>query len=244
MPEPVAPTVLSHGPGGDYASGHAGEIDPVGLGRDAVSGRGRVGPRSDQKRGPQAAVGKPKRDVLGEQARRASAPFGGFPVEAAERHLINYHSQFEEGTDNDIFFRTTRAIVVAARRWRKVANDRVKAVGQTMARWETLFLVAFSGEELTQGELARLISIEGPTMVRMLDTLAQDGLIERRQSEVDRRVTTNRITPKGHRVIREVMAITNTLRADLLRDIDPERLAITIDTLGLILTRLDEMRDG
>ncbi len=244
MPEAFPLVPLSHGLVGDYALDHAGEIEPVDPMADTVSGRGRVGPRSDQKRGPQAAVGKPRRDVISDQAKRAAAPFGGFPMEAAERHLINYHSQFEEGTDNDIFFRTTRAIVVAARRWRKVANDRVKAVGQTMARWETLFLVAFSGEELTQGELARLISVEGPTMVRMLDTLAQDGLIERRQSETDRRVTVNTITPKGHRVIREVMAITNVLRADLLRNIDPERLAITIDTLGLILTRLDEMREG
>jgi MarR family transcriptional regulator for hemolysin len=241
MPDAVDPPPLSHGPGEGYAVEHAGEIDQSG---DAVSTRGRVGPRSGQKRGPQAAVGKPTRDVLTDQALRAAAPFGGFPIEAAERHLINYHSQFEEGTDNDIFFRTTRAIVVAARRWRKVANDRVKAVDQTMARWETLFLVAFSGEELTQGELARLISVEGPTMVRMLDALAQDGLIERRQSETDRRVTINTITTKGHKVIREVMAITNVLRADLLKDIDPERLAITIDTLGLILSRLDEMREG
>ena len=209
-----------------------------------VSGRGRIGPRSEHKRGPQAALGKPGRDVPGEQARRATAPFGGFTVEDAERHLINYHSQFAEGTDNDIFFRTTRAIVVAGRRWRKVANDRVKAVGQTMARWETLFLVAFSGEELTQGELAWLISVEGPTMVRMLDALARDGLIDRRQSEADRRVTVNTITTRGHKVIRDVMAITNVLRADLLKDIDPERLAITIDTLGLILARLDEMREG
>jgi DNA-binding MarR family transcriptional regulator len=232
---------LSHAPAGGYASEHVGEIDHD---ENAVSTRGRVGPRSGQKRGPQAAIGKPRRDVLSDQARRATAPFGGFPIGDAERHLINYHSQFEEGTDNDIFFRTTRAIVVAGRRWRKVANDRVKAVGQTMARWETLFLVAFSGEELTQGELARLISVEGPTMVRMLDALAQDGLIERRQSETDRRVTVNTITTKGHKVIRDVMAITNALRMDLLKDVDPEKLAITIETLGLILSRLDEMREG
>ena len=205
---------------------------------DVVSGTKRGGPRASQKRGPQAARNT---DVLSEQTRRLTA-FNHDVIENAERHLVNYHTHFAEGTDDDVYFRTTRAIVVAARRWRKVANDRVKAVGQTMARWETLFLVAFSGEELTQGELARLISVEGPTAVRMLDLLAQDGLIERRQSETDRRVTTNRITPKGTAVIHEIMGVTNALRADLLKDIDPERLAITIDTLSQILVRLDEMR--
>lgn len=204
-----------------------------------MSAKGRNGPRSEQKRGPKAA---PKRDVLAEQARRATAPFGGYPVDEAERHLISYHSQFEEGTDDDIYFRTTRAIVVAARRWRKIANDRVKGLGQTMARWETLFLVAFSGDELTQGELARLISVEGPTMVRMLDTLAQDGLIERQQSEADRRVTVNKVTPKGKKVIREIMSVTNGLRTELLHDIDPDKLEITIGVMSQILRRLDEMR--
>jgi MarR family transcriptional regulator for hemolysin len=205
---------------------------------DGVTGKSRR-PRSEQRRGPKTAS---KRDVLTEQVDRVSAPHSGFPHGALEREFDDYHRQFAGADEPDVYFRATRAIVVAARRWRKVANERVKAVGQTMARWETLFLVAFSGEELTQGELARLISVEGPTMVRMLDTLAKDGLIERRQSDADRRVTMNKITPKGMRVIREIMAITNVLRADLLRDVDPKTLAITIDTLNHILRRLDEMR--
>ena len=197
------------------------------------------GARARQKRGPLAAHGATRRDPLSEQVARMAATSG---EEESERHLINYHRHFIKGTSSDGYFRATRAIVVAARRWRKVANDRVKAVGQTMARWETLFLVAFSDSEYTQSELARLISVEGPTMVRMLDLLAKDGLIERRQSEADRRVTTNRITPKGKEVIGEIMAITNVLRADVLRDIDPERLAICVDVLTQILKRLDEMR--
>jgi MarR family transcriptional regulator for hemolysin len=204
-----------------------------------VTDKSRRRPRSEQRRGPKAA---PKRDVLTEQVKRVSAPHSGYPHDTSERHLDEYHRQFAGDDEPDVYFRATRAIVVAARRWRKVANERVKAVGQTMARWETLFLVAFSDEELTQGELARLISVEGPTMVRMLDTLAKDGLIERRQSGTDRRVTVNSITPKGMQVIREIMAITNLLRVELLKDLDPKKLAITIETLNEILRRIDRMR--
>jgi MarR family transcriptional regulator for hemolysin len=79
-------------------------------------------------------------------------------------------------------------------------------------------------------------------MVRMLDILARDGLIERRQSGTDRRVTYNSITPKGKKVIRDIMTITNALRTELLHDIEPEKLAVTVETLSLILRRLDEMR--
>jgi MarR family transcriptional regulator for hemolysin len=79
-------------------------------------------------------------------------------------------------------------------------------------------------------------------MVRMLDVLAKDGLIERRQSDTDRRMTTNRITPKGELVIDEIMAMTNLLRADLLRDIDPDKLTVFLEVLSRILLKLDEMR--
>ena len=191
-------------------------------------------PRSSKKRGPRAAGGKFVPD-------RRPLPEGGFGQSDGERHLISYHQQFGDGSDNDSYYNATRAIVVAARRWRKLANERVKTIGQTMARWETLFLVAFSGQELTQSELARLISVEGPTMVRMLDVLARDGLIERRQSETDRRVTINRITPAGLAVIAQIMGITNVLRRDLLCEIAPERLEICIDVLEQILGKLDRM---
>ncbi|WP_404712940.1 MarR family winged helix-turn-helix transcriptional regulator [Sphingomonas sp. MMS24-J13] len=190
------------------------------------------GPRSEKRRGPRGT----------DSAGRAPPPDGGYDTDVSNRHLISYHEQFGDGSENDGFYNATRAMVVAARRWRKLANERVKAVGQTMARWETLFLVAFADVDLTQSELARLISVEGPTMVRMLDVLARDGLIERSQSESDRRVTINRITPAGLQVIAQIMGVTNNLRRELLSDIDPERLAICVDVLNQILGRLDEMR--
>jgi DNA-binding MarR family transcriptional regulator len=162
-------------------------------------------------------------------------------VDAADRRLSNYRKQFIGGAENEAYFRATRAIVTAARRWRKLANDRVKNIGQTMARWETLFLVALSGDEITQGELARLISVEGPTMVRMLDVLAKDGLIARRQSSTDRRVTTNRIMPKGMHAIRDIMDITDKLRAEVMGNIDDRRLEIFTDVLTQILRNIDEV---
>ncbi len=141
--------------------------------------------------------------------------------------------------NEDIYYRVTRDLVVAARRWRKLSNDRIRMVGQSMARWETLFVVAFCGEALTQTDLARMIGIEGPTLVRMLDLLAQEGLIERRQSEADRRMTTNSITPEGRRMIDRIMVVTNGLGAELLQGIDPGELDTTLKVLSQIIARLD-----
>jgi len=161
---------------------------------------------------------------------------------ALDDRLAEYHRVHREEGDGDLLYRTTREIVVAGRRWRKLANDRIRPTGHTMARWETLFLVAFSDHALTQGELAKEIGIEGPTLVRMLDVLAKEGLIERRQSEIDRRVTTNVITDRGLQAIDQIMSITNALRAEMLQGIDPGEVRIMLKVLDQIIERIDGMR--
>jgi MarR family transcriptional regulator for hemolysin len=213
------------------------EAPPPSAGRDAPAAE--VRSRSEQRRGPKAAAPRQKERSSG---KHLPSHYGGYPLDTAERHLLNYHRQFGENGRDDMYFRTTRALVVAARRWRKIANDRIKSRGQTMARWETLYLVAFSGDELTQSELARLLGVEGPTMVHMLNALAEDGLIERRQSSADRRVTVNSITPSGMQVIRDIMGVTNALRREVLKPIEPGKLSVTLETLSLILRQLEEMR--
>jgi DNA-binding MarR family transcriptional regulator len=195
--------------------------------------------RIQQKRGPKPAA----------RPARARQPhdleglmYGGFSFDLSEKHLSNYH-RFGGGTedDDDEYFRITRALVVAARRWRKLANDRIKSLGQTMARWETLYLVAYSDAELNQTELARLIGVEGPTMIRMLDSLAREGLIERQQSHHDLRVTINRITEQGRQVITEIMGVTNALRREVLEGVDLDELKVANRVLSRILRRLEQL---
>jgi DNA-binding MarR family transcriptional regulator len=194
--------------------------------------------RLQHRRGPKPAV-KPAKSQ--HYRHLEGLMYGGFSVDLSDKHLRNYH-RFDEGSeDDDDYFRVTRALVVAVRRWRKLANDRIKPLRQTMARWETLYLVAYSDEELNQSELARLIGVEGPTMVRMLDALSQEGLIERQQSHEDLRVTINRITEKGRQVVREIMGVTNELRREVLQDVDREELRITNKVLAQILRRLETL---
>jgi len=55
-------------------------------------------------------------------------------------------------------------------------------------------------------------------------------------------VTHNRITDKGRAAARDIMAITNALREEVLRDIDPAKLVVLIEVLEGIHARLDELR--
>lgn len=194
--------------------------------------------RLEQKRGPKPAV---------RPAKASKTPTveglmeGGFSVDHSDKHLVNYHRVDPDSEADDLYFNVTRALVVAARRWRKVANDRLKPLEQTMAQWETLYLVAYSGEELNQSQLSRLLGVHGPTMLRMLDSLARRGLIERQQSHEDLRVTINRITPRGRAVISRIMKLSNELRREVLGDVDEGDLRIAVKVMGQMLRTLERI---
>lgn len=73
------------------------------------------------------------------------------------------------------------------------------------------FIVLRSAEELglSQREIAERIGVEGPTLVRHLDRLEKEGLIERQRDAADRRVTRILVTKTGeehHRRLAEVAA--------------------------------------
>jgi DNA-binding MarR family transcriptional regulator len=197
--------------------------------------------RLEQKRGPKPAA----KAVRPRKSRKVEGLMeGGFSVDHSDKHLVNYHRVDPDSEGDDLYFKATRALVVAARRWRKVANDRLKPLEQTMAQWETLYLVAYSGEELNQSQLSRLLGVHGPTMLRMLDSLARRGLIERQQSHEDLRVTINRITPRGRTVISRIMRLSNELRREVLSNVDEHELRIAVKVMGQMLRTLETIDQG
>jgi len=71
------------------------------------------------------------------------------------------------------------------------------------------------GAELSQRELAGHMGIEGPTMVRHLDRLEGEGLIERRRDPRDRRVTRITVTPDGARVLADLEAVAAAMDTEI-----------------------------
>ena len=72
------------------------------------------------------------------------------------------------------------------------------------------FIVLRSAEEAageegcSQRELAERMGIEGPTLVRHLDRLEREGLIERRRDRADRRITRISMTPAGEALLADL----------------------------------------
>src|SRR4051812_25393333 len=73
-----------------------------------------------------------------------------------------------------------------SRKMRTLFDSRVKTIGLTLARARMLMLLA-KKEGMTQTELADALEVETPTLVRLLDGLEKQEMIERRPVQGDRR---------------------------------------------------------
>jgi MarR family transcriptional regulator for hemolysin len=133
----------------------------------------------------------------------------------------------------------TIQMVLAARRWRSLLDDRLRPIGQSAARMEAMSAIAHAPPHSPQIEIARRIGVEGATLTRMLDSLAADGLVERLADPSDRRTKHLRLTEAGRSALAEISAIAEDLRLRLLEDVDAPTIDQANDFLAMLLTRFD-----
>jgi MarR family transcriptional regulator, transcriptional regulator for hemolysin len=110
-----------------------------------------------------------------------------------------------------------------SRRVRTLFDARVRAKGLTLARARTLMLLA-KKHGMTQTELADGLEIEGPTLVRLLDGLEKQELIERRPVVGDRRAKQIALSVAGQKEAVLVGEIVQDVRNDVLKDVSEDDL--------------------
>lgn len=110
----------------------------------------------------------------------------------------------------------------AARILEKKANLLLKP--HDITHGYTYFLMElFKKDGQTQAELQRAIGgIENPTIVRTLDRMQRDGLVERRQSSTDRRAFLIYLTDKGRAAEKNVLESAKTLNQTMLGSFSKE----------------------
>lgn len=134
------------------------------------------------------------------------------------------------------------AVARVTRRWRKLLDERLKDLGVTQARWTTMVYLQVGGEGLTQRELARLMAIENPTLVRLLDSLEQQGLIERRPCPNDRRARRLHLTAAGTSFMNVLSERAAELREEMLEGISDEEINIANNIFSRILDNAERKR--
>jgi MarR family transcriptional regulator for hemolysin len=120
-----------------------------------------------------------------------------------------------------------------ARLWRYTLDQRLQPLGLSQAKW--LVLVHLSRDNgLIQKNLAIRVGVEAPTLVGLLDRMAEDGWITRRESSEDRRSKTVHLTTKAQETLKQIRGTAAQLRRELLTGIPPkdiERCAAVLEQI-------------
>lgn len=133
---------------------------------------------------------------------------------------------YTKGSRAELEFRFSRLLILAARRWSTFIDEAIKQkTGQPRARWQTLAALAFSEGPIATIELAERMAVQWPSLIRTLDGLEAEGLVERRINPADKRSRLVAITPRGLEVFRAVQAVLDPTRGALLESFDHAELA-------------------
>jgi MarR family transcriptional regulator for hemolysin len=137
-----------------------------------------------------------------------------------------------------------RLIARLARIWRRESDQALSDHGLSYATAIPLLVLSRQGETVRQGGLADELGIEGPSLVRLIDLLQAEGLVERREDPTDRRAKTLHLTKAGEAKVEETNRVLRRVRASLLKDIGADELAITFETLQRIEQRASRLQDS
>lgn len=124
-----------------------------------------------------------------------------------------------------------------ARLLRKRFEQRAKNLGLTRSQWQTLAYLA-NNEGIHQGGLAEILEVEPITLVRILDKLAERGLIERRQHPTDRRIWLLYMREAALPLLDVMREVGEETRSEAFADVSQEQRDELFKILSVMKTNL------
>lgn len=127
---------------------------------------------------------------------------------------------------------------IAGRKMRTMFDALVRERGLTLPRARLLLHLA-SGRTVIQSELATLLELEPPTLVRLLDGLERQGLVRRLSVEGDRRAKQVVLTEEAAEQVAELERIIAQMRRILLRDIPDADIVAAAGVLDRLIHNIE-----
>ncbi|HEX6442453.1 MAG TPA: MarR family transcriptional regulator [Stellaceae bacterium] len=119
-----------------------------------------------------------------------------------------------------------------ARLIRRRFERRARQTGLPITRQQARALLLIARHEgLSQAAIATMLDIEPIALVRLLDRLHEEGLVERRAHATDRRVRTLWLTPLGWEVVDRTLAINAEVREEACAGLTPAAREALMRTL-------------
>ncbi|SEB14064.1 MarR family winged helix-turn-helix transcriptional regulator [Variovorax sp. YR216] len=129
-------------------------------------------------------------------------------------------------------------LVGLARRWRQALDARLSSAGLSDATWSALVHLHEMGDGVSQSQLAAAAGLDGSSLVRLLDILVGQELVERRPHTSDRRVKLLHLTQAGRRAVTSIRKRLAAIEDELLADIDEEEARVLLRAFEKIESRI------
>jgi len=113
--------------------------------------------------------------------------------------------------------------------------EEIRPAGVAIGQWSVLMFL-WAREGMSQADLARVVAIEPPTMVRTIDRMVRDGLITRIADPGDGRISRIHLTDRGRSLRDELVPKAVAVNAATLAPLSPSERR----TLQRLLVKLLE----
>jgi MarR family transcriptional regulator for hemolysin len=133
-------------------------------------------------------------------------------------------------TDRSLRREFLSTLIETSRHLRHFVDRRAQRLGLTGAQLRLLSKVRRQ-EGATQAGLANQMEMRPISLSSLIDKLAQQGLVERRADQSDRRLNRLYLTPAGLELARKIEGFREEVAQDLLRDVDEAALDAVLQVL-------------
>jgi len=96
-------------------------------------------------------------------------------------------------------------------------------------------------EGMSQVRLAALVGVDAMTMVRIVDRMESEGLLERRPDPADRRSRCLYLTPRAKPLLHEIRHLVDLSRAEVFAGIRGDDLQVFMDVLERMEDNLSKL---
>jgi MarR family transcriptional regulator, transcriptional regulator for hemolysin len=128
-------------------------------------------------------------------------------------------------------------IMDVARMLRTYADQRARQFGISRAQWGVLVRIDRT-EGLKQSELAEILDLQPISLTRLLDRLAESGLIERRADPNDRRANRLFLMPAARPLLEQLGELGKDMMTTVLEGLDPKSNERLLRDLGVVKDNL------
>lgn len=117
-----------------------------------------------------------------------------------------------------------------ARAMRTYIDQRARAHGMTRAQWSVLSRIERQ-EGMNQAELAEALEIQPISLVRLIDRLCTQGLVERRAHVKDRRVNLLHLTQAGRERLQAMSPLGREISLEAMHGMNDAAVLALLDQL-------------